>query len=469
MIYTVDLDGNFTSANKACENIAGYTREEAMAMNTADLIAPEYMALTGKMVAAKLAGKKMPAYEIEIINKSGSRVAVEVSTRVIYENGIPVGIQGTARDISDRKRAENEKQILSEIIEGAVITPDLGQFLKLVHRLIGRLVYADNCFVMLQDPDTGSVRFEFWADQRDAHPEPKIQGRGFASYILRSGVPLRLTRETRHRLEDEGEAEQIGSVSASWLGVPLRTPSGIIGVLVLQHYEDEDVYSERDLAFLTLVGDQIALAIERKRIEDELRKSEESYRDLVENATDIIYTHDIAGNYTSVNEAVRSVTGYTRKQALKLNMADIIAPEYLERAKQYISAKLAGKNGSAYEIEIVTKDGRRITVEINSRVISENGVATGIQGIARDITERKQAETALENSEASFRSLYDNSNDAILILDEGIFIAANPTPCDCTAVGLRTWSELRRSSSLRHTRATDGHQLKRPASIFGRQ
>ena len=95
----------------------------------------------------------------------------------------------------------------------------------------------------------------------------------------------------------------------------------------------------------------------RKNAEEELRKSEERYRDLVENAHDIIYTHDLEGNYLSINAAAEQITGYTREEALRMNITQTVPPEQLETVRQMIARKLAGERMTAYELEIVAKDG----------------------------------------------------------------------------------------------------------------
>jgi len=138
---------------------------------------------------------------------------------------------------------------------------------------------------------------------------------------------------------------------------------------------------------------------ERKRVERELRRSEERYRDLVENAHDIIYTQDLEGNYTSINSAVERVTGYTREEALGMNVKHVAAPEYLEKARLMITRKLAGESVMAYEVEIIAKDGRRVRVELNTSLIIQDGVVVGIQGIARDVTERKELEEQLRQAQ----------------------------------------------------------------------
>jgi PAS domain S-box-containing protein len=139
---------------------------------------------------------------------------------------------------------------------------------------------------------------------------------------------------------------------------------------------------------------------ERKRAEEKLRRSEERYRELVENALDIIYTQDLDGNYTSLNRAGERITGYTREEVLRMNVADVVAPEYLEKGRQMISAKFADDSETVYDLELITKDGRRVALEVNSRLIYQDGVPAGIQGIARDITERKRSEEKLRRSES---------------------------------------------------------------------
>jgi PAS domain S-box-containing protein len=144
---------------------------------------------------------------------------------------------------------------------------------------------------------------------------------------------------------------------------------------------------------------------ERKQAEQELRKSEERYRDLVENARDVIYTTDLEGTYTSVNKAGEQLLGYTREEALKLSPADVIAPEYLAKARQMLARKLAGESETVYELEAVRKDGRRVTIELNTRLVYRDNVPVGVQGIGRDVTERKRAEERLRKSNEKLRAL----------------------------------------------------------------
>jgi diguanylate cyclase (GGDEF)-like protein/PAS domain S-box-containing protein len=145
---------------------------------------------------------------------------------------------------------------------------------------------------------------------------------------------------------------------------------------------------------------------ERQKANEFLKESEERYRDLFENANDIIYVHDLQGNFMSVNQTGLKVFGYEHKEIKKLNIANLVVPEDLEKAKQQIALKIDGKESSGYELSCFRKDGRRVSFEINSRIIYENGQPVRVQGIARDVTKRKLAEEERDR-------LYTLSNDLL--------------------------------------------------------
>src|SRR5262245_4821833 len=144
-----------------------------------------------------------------------------------------------------------------------------------------------------------------------------------------------------------------------------------------------------------------------------MRDSQERYRDLIENANDIIYTHDLQGNFTSLNRAAEVITGYTRAEALKMNIAQVVAPEYVQQARQKISEKLSTHAPVSHELEIISKDGQRISLEVNTRLIQHKNAPATIQGIARDVTARKRAEAALRAAEAKYRGIFDNAVEGI--------------------------------------------------------
>jgi PAS domain S-box-containing protein len=173
---------------------------------------------------------------------------------------------------------------------------------------------------------------------------------------------------------------------------------GIMGVVILASMGWVGVLRHR-------VAKQTGIILERLQREVAL---EERYRDLFENATDIVYTHDLEGRLTSFNRAGELITGYRREDTLKLNLDQIVAPEYRDLTHRMTQQKLSHGGTTTYELEIITKDGRHVQLEVHSRLIHRDGKPFEVQGNARDITERKRVEAELraakEAAEAADRA-----------------------------------------------------------------
>jgi PAS domain S-box-containing protein len=158
----------------------------------------------------------------------------------------------------------------------------------------------------------------------------------------------------------------------------------------------ENVRAVRDESGEALYFEGTCLDItERRRAEEALRESEERYREMFENAKDAIYVHDLTGRYTSVNRAAEQLSGFTREEILGRHFSNFVAPRDLKYARTNLCRKLDEENETIYEVDLITRNGRRVPVEVSSRLIYEKGVAVGVQGTARDITERRRAQDAL--------------------------------------------------------------------------
>jgi diguanylate cyclase (GGDEF)-like protein/PAS domain S-box-containing protein len=164
--------------------------------------------------------------------------------------------------------------------------------------------------------------------------------------------------------------------------------------------------------------------------QDALRASEAHYRDLVENATDVVFTLDVDGALTWINQAGERLSGYTRAELCAMTMEQLLSPACLERARTMIARKREHNVATTYELEVITKDGRTVPLEVNSRLIHRDGTLIGTQGTARDITERKQMEEALRASEERFRLTFDQAAIGIAHVDPtGRWLRANQGIC----------------------------------------
>ncbi len=225
-------------------------------------------------------------------------------------DGTIIGTFGISRDITDRKRSELESHALFEITEGITSTDNLDELLKLIHHSLGKVVYAENCFVALYNQKSGLFSFPYFVDQVDTTPFPTSMGKSCSAYVIRTVKPLLLTQQTFDMLVEQNEVELIGSNSPSWIGIPLQAPSRVIGVLVLQHYEKENVYSENDVKFLVSIGSQIAISIERKMSEEEIKMKNELLQAINAEKDKFfsIIAHDLRGPLSAFVAATQIIT-----------------------------------------------------------------------------------------------------------------------------------------------------------------
>jgi len=134
---------------------------------------------------------------------------------------------------------------------------------------------------------------------------------------------------------------------------------------------------------------------EGKRAEAALRQSEERYRELFENAKDAIYVHDLSGRYVLKPRRRKTFWLRTRRDH-RQTLFELCRARDLKYVRTNLCKKLDEEGETTYEVDVITKDRRRVPVEVNSRLIYENGQPIGVQGTARDITERKRAQEALQ-------------------------------------------------------------------------
>jgi len=155
----------------------------------------------------------------------------------------------------------------------------------------------------------------------------------------------------------------------------------------------------------------------RKELESRLDVMEQNFSNLAENADDVICTGDLEGNFISMNKSAERISGYSSAEILGVPFSQFVAPEYRPMISQMTQLKLSGRESTVYEVELLTKDGRRIPMELNTRLIFENGKPVGVQGIARDIRVRKKLadelrhrNKELEKANATIRSLMNQDS-----------------------------------------------------------
>ncbi len=282
---------------------------------------------------------------------------------IIGDEGTTVGIIGVERDVTIQAAVManlEQDSLLLEVLMDAL--PDSiyfkdaeSRFLRVNRSTVTKFGLSDRSQIV------GKSDFDFFEAEhaKEAYDDERL--------IMETGQPI-VAKEEKETWPNGGE---------SWVSttkVPVRNAEGrVIGTFGVT----------RDVT-------------NRKRALFALEASERRYRELVENANDIIYVHDLRGRIISINRAAEIASGYQRSEANQLSVQDLVAPDHLSYVLEMTRKKLAGIPTTTYELDIVGKDGRRIPIEVSTQVLHEEGKPVAIQGIGRDITERKRASVALQ-------------------------------------------------------------------------
>ncbi|MBA5604137.1 diguanylate cyclase [Duganella sp. FT3S] len=264
-VCMVDAAGRFVFASAACERIFGYTPEEMQGRVMIDMVAPEDRARTLAAARDIMAGEPNRHFENRYLRKDGTLVHILWSARWSEQHQLRVAV---ARDITAAKQAEATRAALYAISEAAHATDDLPQLFQHIHQVIGGLLPAACLAVALDDECGGQLRFAYHADQQGPLPQ-SLLARLMGEEVRRQARPLLLAPATLASLPEPLRAAA-GLAPVSWLGVPLTSSQGPIGVLMLQGPR-EHAYTDAERDLLLFVSTQVATAIQRKRMHAQLR------------------------------------------------------------------------------------------------------------------------------------------------------------------------------------------------------
>ena len=174
------------------------------------------------------------------------------------------------------------------------------------------------------------------------------------------------------------------------------------------------------LNILPLVVEKAINAFQTKKLQARLQKSleesEEKYRDLVENANDLICTLDSTGKITTINKQAISFFHYPKNEILKMSLKQFISPAVRKNITTFIRKTIEQGTVSGFKTKLTNKEGKKIIVEINASLIKQNGEISGIRTIMRDITQREKMEAEIKKSKHYLEKLFASIQDGIFCL-----------------------------------------------------
>jgi PAS domain S-box-containing protein len=315
----------------------------------------------------------------------------------IYEGDKVERILTIVQDITERKKSEQVRELMYTISDSVTQTKDLHELSQVIRRELGKVFDTTNFYIALYNKNKETLSLPFFIDQKDSFNEIPAKNT-LTGYMIRNNRPILMKNEQIEELVRMGEIDDVGTPSKIWLGVPLKIKDETIGALVVQHYENENAYSERDLEFLEFVSNQIGLSIETKKAYDEIQIEKAYFEQLFENSPETIVLTDTEGHLIKVNSEFEKLFGFTASEALGKKIDELIAPENFYQEALSITKKV-GK-GERVVIETIRQDKNKnkIYVSILGTPIEIGGGQVGVYGIYRNITERKEYESNLQSA-----------------------------------------------------------------------
>ena len=222
---------------------------------------------------------------------------------------------------------------------------------------------------------------------------------GLTDYVRATGKPLLIDEDTRKNMIAEEQIRAIGAPSEQWMGVPLRGPEGIWGVLVVQSYSMKNIFSNTDLVLLSGLAESISMAIDRYRTDQNRKRVESLYNTVVENLSQGVLMCDPGDTILFANKAFSSIVGIPAESLTGMKFDSLISSRDSGRTASVREMRSVGQR-SSYQISLIRPDGEKVPVTVSGIPRSEEGdVFQGTIGLFDVIEEGEHLLEAEEESE----------------------------------------------------------------------
>ncbi|MCK4241104.1 MAG: PAS domain S-box protein, partial [Candidatus Atribacteria bacterium] len=400
-----DPKSNILNLNSRFTELFGYTLKEVIGRNIDDgmIHPPDKMEEAKWLTEKSLKGRFY--YETVRKKKDGTLFPVAISGCQVIIEGQLKGLIGTFQDITEHKQNEKLQEVLYNISKAANSPISLKQLYKTIHKELGTIIDTTNFYIALVDYKRSEIFFPYYIDEKnDSSSTPEVPKYSTALntptlYVIKKGQPLLFDYQKLNQMKAQGLLSPKGVITdkSIWLGVPLKVEDKSIGAMVVQSYTNPNLYSEKDIKLMEFVSSQVAIAIERKRTEEALQKSQQEFASLFKSSPEALVYLDKNSNIVNINPYFTELFGYTLKEIKGRNINDgMIHPAGKIEEGKNLDKSILSKGHFNYETIRKKKNGTLFAVFISASSIIIDGQVKGIIGTYIDITERKKMEEELQ-------------------------------------------------------------------------
>jgi PAS domain S-box-containing protein len=309
-------------------------------------------------------------------------------------------------DITEKKRVETIQKVILNISNSVNSTNEINDFFKVIQKELGKIIETKNFFLALYNEENDSLYLPFYQDENEYPVEFPLKG-SLTSEVIKSGKTLLLNYDEAYEIIKKNNIIIKGKYPKSWLGVPLKIKEKVTGAIVIQSYNEEFGYTEKDKEVLAFISHQISISIELKKRETQLIKAKEKaeegaekYKNLVEKGKIAIVVDDNSGNLIYFNNQFLNLFGYSAEELKEKTHKNFVHPDDVKYVAEHHKKRMLGEiSNSRYEFKGIKKDGTTIFIEIDVvEIIIDEGNITGSLSYMWDITERKFASIEIEKA-----------------------------------------------------------------------
>ncbi|MHA6249912.1 PAS domain S-box protein [Pontibacter sp. CAU 1760] len=413
LIQNISVDNKFIFVNKAWKDRLGYNDFDIESLTLHDIVHPYYKAKLIYQLRNLYKGENANKIETVFLTKAGKPVHLIGSINCSWQDGRPVATRAILHDITDRIKAERLQKVYYSIANLAISSKDLNSLYAAIHRELSKIIY-----IALVDNERKYLNFVYLVDQY-VEKGSKTQVRrpfstGLSEYIIETGKPLYMQKADLKDLAVQENLNPYGTLPEVMLCSPLAIGDRIIGVIALQDYQNAEAYVHTDIEILHFISNQVALAIERKRNEEQINNQNARLNAIFESGTHHMWSINRSYELTSFNknfaESFEMRSGMELKPYTRLNGPNLINIHELSFDFWDEKYKLAF-SGKPQHFE-VRLDELGIWREVYlSPIYLEDGTFEEISGMALDITDKKKSQLDLVESEEKFRHIFESFQD----------------------------------------------------------
>ncbi len=268
-IAITDSTSIISMVNREFTNLFGFKKDEVVNKNINDLIVPDDYKDEARIIDGLASMNQREVRQTVRKDKSGKKIHVSlVANAIVIDNEI-VAHLAIYRDITTERKNLLLQEILYNISTAALKQLDIKEIYPSIVRELSRIWDTNNFFIALYDKTSETLSLPFFADEKDNFYEIPTR-KTITGWVIRQNKSVLLKENDLKNLEETGDIELVGTQCKVWMGVPLKVEGNIIGVMCLQDYYDENKFSQDDLYVLDFIANQIAIAIQRRMILDNL-------------------------------------------------------------------------------------------------------------------------------------------------------------------------------------------------------